>query len=655
MVKMGQLDGEGLVQLLLDVCCAVQPKLRLAASPGAPADHIDLFLRMVKFQPANISVRTPEALLQALHQARGEVVLEVLAWLVAQADVLPRRARVGWFLTDLPLPDGLVHVDAQAAALLQDIRAAQQEFIALDRAVDEAHPRDAKQLAAEMHKMQDDKGHLEDRKVKLRMRVMENIPPQDLNPMLEAARDVRSAREQLADLRAQVATERGKIQLAKGRTDAARAKMAGAPASSAAQPDPAQLIAMQRDRVGKLRAAAQGPAIQQMQARARRLSSLRDALASAVRTEEDLQQLYQQRQAMIRDVNEAEGRLATKRRELEGAPAYGVVRQQAQLVRAAAKKVEDRRAKLTRMQARAQALRRQVGEDGPGEPAQGGGAGVAVVSKSMLDAKAAEVRGVLERYRAARRQLDAVDAELVTLAKTQDVLATELAATRAKVRAVEAKMGVAGYSETTDALAHVSEQKAAVDGSKGQVLEEISARVADITRTVKAREAELAPMMERRTQLKSQLHAAREALAAAREQERRVLADAVGARPSNALVEEAGKYESLFHVTCANEAAIDADLRLVDAKVSTSGVELASLKDRVMDRVARSRAEGPKLEERVAAMERDGENRVGQEEVLAGLRRLLEAKLQARMVNTGGGLGPAEHRNVGGANVMTFG
>ena len=167
------------------------------------------------------------------------------------------------------------------------------------------------------------------------------------------------------------------------------------------------MLAMQRARVTQLRTDAGNGSLQAAAvARQRRLSALQEALAVGVKDEKDIQQLRAAKQALEADVREAERLRGNKQREMETNPQYGVLRQQTQLARAAARKVEDRKAKLVRMVAKRDERRaewRRVGggdgeEETEGGQEGGGAAGAAVtptksnVTAFALDHKAAQVR-----------------------------------------------------------------------------------------------------------------------------------------------------------------------------------------------------------------------------------------------------------------------
>lgn len=147
---------------------ALTPRLLISLQDGAEAaaERVEFFLRMVKYQPGP-QAHTSEAVLAGMVSCRAPVLLEILGWLTQNADLLPARAHVGWFLVDIPFPDEL-RLDPQVQHLTNDTRAAQGAFISLDRRLKEveAGRRDPEALAEEMQRMQLDKTRLQERILK---------------------------------------------------------------------------------------------------------------------------------------------------------------------------------------------------------------------------------------------------------------------------------------------------------------------------------------------------------------------------------------------------------------------------------------------------------------------------------------------------------
>ena len=180
-----------------------------------------------------------------------------------------------------------------------------------------------------------------------------------------------------------------------------------------------------------------------------------------------------------------------------------------------------------------------------------------------------------------------------------------------------------------------------MDHSKGQVLGEISRRVNEITQLVRTKEAELVPKMARRKELKTELQAERDKLKRLQESQRKALQIAIASgdgQTAELLLEEAHhKHESKWHLSACQEPGVDAELRLIDAKLSTSAVELSGMRERVADLWERVGRDKVTLEKTAAAAEQERALAGDQGEEVEGLARLLGVKMAARGLENGGG------------------
>jgi len=435
--SLGQMSGEELLQTLMDACMAVQPKLPHVSvaknGPEAVAERVEFFLHMVKYHHSK--QLQPGALLEGLMQCRQTPILEILGWMASNADLLHKRAHVGWFLTELPMPDDM-NMDQQAGYLLEDTRAAQQQVVQPHRKLQEleAGRQDPAVLSEQMSQMQEDKQRLQDRILKMRLRTEQQLPQEDFSAMLASAETVRSAQDEVAFLRQQVEAERQKTEHFRSRLEAAKSRMAALKAATEAG-SARQLLDSQRARVAGLRDQVQGSALKQLNDRQRRLDSLTTALALPMKGEADLQALLQQRVALEQDVAGLKGAQQQRQREMDSDPAFAALRTQAQMLKVAAKKLEERRHKLERMENRRNALKREAeARFGSEDPPTMGGGHQREVSAAALQQKAEEVRALLGEFRAAKKLMDNVESEEVVLKRTVETLRVEREVLREEVR-----------------------------------------------------------------------------------------------------------------------------------------------------------------------------------------------------------------------------
>jgi len=142
-------------------------------------------------------------------------------------------------------------------------------------------------------------------------------------------------------------------------------------------------------------------------------------------------------------------------------------------------------------------------------------------------------------------------------------------------------------------------------------------------------------------------------------QMRKAMADASGGftgleQEVAGMLQEAAQCEQLYHLAGAMEPGVDYLVRMVDARTSSSSVELQALKDRVGDWLSTAKEEKMQLEEKMQGLAEQSASMMGQEEVVRGLMRLLQAKVQSHGAVVGGLADPAESYETAQGNVMIF-
>jgi uncharacterized phage infection (PIP) family protein YhgE len=102
-----------------------------------------------------------------------------------------------------------------------------------------------------------------------------------------------------------------------------------------------------------------------------------------------------------------------------------------------------------------------------------------------------------DNYGDVQAQIAAQRKELAIVLRTQEIVTAQQDQGRAEIAKIERQRGVGGFREAREQLKKVSATKADVDGIKGKTLEEMSTMSRDIQRAIRARRAELKPLVTR--------------------------------------------------------------------------------------------------------------------------------------------------------------
>ncbi|CAG9463175.1 unnamed protein product [Pedinophyceae sp. YPF-701] len=679
MVDLGQRQGLDMLQLVMDACSRVQPKLTRAdvrrEGPRVVADRVELFLRMTKYRPPGASMLQPGMLVDALASAQNDTLVPVLRWLVGQGDALTQAAHVGWFLTNPTLPDS-IRMDAEAQQLLADIKSHQEDFIALHKSLaeQEAARADESRLQEDMKQLQEDKHRLETRVERLRERVQEIEEGETIAAAAQAVREAREAGQVLRrQIRSQVDAQgamQRQLEEMQSRTRQLRFVMEGGSAE--------EILRAQTEVVADLRVLVQETLPKQLEQKEARLLAMRQALAYPAASEEDLG-------GVTRERDEAARRLAELVAEKQGVQAaltqdrgYLALRQQQQMFAACERKLTDMRAKKDRVEEKRRALLRELEEKTGAPGANGGGvadsprpgsfgAAGGEVTPEALAAREAALNARLPEYRRAKAELGGVEAESWVLDRTAALLEAQAAAMREQVHEIEAQSGVKGYSEASAQLARVGQgaggsggwgggvggmtdeaERTAVVGEMGHAVNEVGARI-------KAREAELVPLIKERRALKEEETRLQSIFDEKSREARRVLAEASSGY--RALEDDVGQLRGRIEGAQRQHFLAQSCL----AGVVEARVKLANISEenkRMQMRLKRTLSEAEKQAEALRLDERDSAkvatSLAGQNKVLAGLKDLLDAKLRSRGADGTGGFGDQQEFTTAAGNVFVL-
>jgi intraflagellar transport protein 81 len=238
-----------------------------------------------------------------------------------------------------------------------------------------------------------------------------------------------------------------------------------------------------KDLVGRREAVES--AIFERQAHLDRLQSWENA--DRVTTEDDV--LIKREQ-----VQECEDQLKSLQERLDGAlERNNKLEMFRQASSVAQKKLREREEDVERLSEEKRRLRKAV--DDKEEELRSAGKGGGKLGRKDLKKYSALVRDKIEVYKTMRAEITRLQAELVVIQRTEQILRSRHKNLDDFIAESERAKGVEGYRETQRSIADMSERTAQVDQMKGMTLEQISGVVDQIGREFRSKQSQLQPLI----------------------------------------------------------------------------------------------------------------------------------------------------------------
>eukprot|EP00775_Hariotina_reticulata_P012912 gene12912-13039_t len=546
LLSFSEKSPQELLKLLSDVTLKISPKLQ-RINPNEPpeqtADRVAVFLRNVKYIPS-LDVVTFRQLLAA---ADKDTVHSVLKWVLSQGQMLEKRAFVGSYLSLPDMPEEL-NYDPEVIELKEIIKGLQADFIEAHKALDTARDEEKERLAEKVEKAAAQAAALPDassyRNVCVALRQ-------------EHDREVLIS-QQLQAQQQQLERAEGSFQRSAGRLREMQQHLASHGGSDAT--GGSQVLEVLQDDVARLRLQVSTRWPKELEAKQRRLAAVQDTLSNGINSEGDLLQLLSQEATMKQQVTAMQERQVAVERARAADKAFLQVRQAQQMATLVARKKAELTAKVERLQERRDTLATALDSSSSHGGTAGGGSECGGISDEDWRVKYEAIKAKLPSYKAMKKELAELEAEAFVLNRTLDILQQQEQSLRGQVQQLEAQAGVQGYADLAAGLEKVSEEKGAVDEAKGNVLQEVSATVEQITAAVKRKKLQLAPAIQELRSLREQ-YSSLEALHA----------------------EKKAAFESAVGNLGREVTGLESDVARLQKEVADSSAELLKVKSSVID------------------------------------------------------------------------
>ncbi|KAA6400009.1 MAG: putative Intraflagellar transport protein 81 [Streblomastix strix] len=430
-----------------------------------------------------------EGLKDDLEQMKKPVLQSVALWLLEGREKHEQRVYLAKYLLRIEIPpdilsqdDFLIDANNQYIEAMENFKQTHKAYKELTKGLPDPAP------------LQEKHEQLE-----------EEIDP-NYERLVEAERKYREATEEQR-ITAQRTEEQTRLQKeAQQRLTAARQKLALLSNTS----NPNSLLQHQASEVENLREIVYQKLPQQLQQGRRRL----DELNAVIMDEQAEKELEREVQILQKETNEKEAKIAQLNRKTQNrvganssnqqdsqsklqAGAKDMFRSQAMIVENrridAQKKMEDKRSEVQRLREELKQRQETVSQAEAASAALLGSGGISIQEK--LNTLTSTMRDKAMRWKQQKSQLDELNAEVLVLQRTSELLQARDSNVQELLDKMEEERGIKGRREVENQMRDISRKKQDVDEIKGKMLEEHTQIVGDITRTIAEKKSVLAPAM----------------------------------------------------------------------------------------------------------------------------------------------------------------
>jgi len=420
-----------------------------------------------------------------------DTIIPFLYYVLSEKSSLKKRAYLARYLSSLEVPEEMF-ADSTIVGLYQKLSALQAEFKEVHKTVDRARltRQDPAELERHINQLQTEKEQLMNKLSQLRARVKTEFSGVNFKDVLQATHKLRKEQEEEARLYQQTGEQKQRLQRAEQVERQTRAKLQALERSDIAKEDPAKLLSRLRQEVQKNNKILNEKLDKDVKTREKSLRELQHLSTSSPMQQHEVDQLERETADLQRMVD-----TLTQKRDDSMASADGKIgffRDRAVAVEKKKEQVLENLTELEEEKKEAEQDIRNVEAELKALMVDG--------EKPKTDKQMREYMHTLaaktNQYKQSKAELQASRDEVQVLMRTEELLRSRVDNIEEFNKKLEQERGVVGAAATQANLEDVSAKKGAVDATKGKTLDEISAVVANITQTLKARKNRLAPQIK---------------------------------------------------------------------------------------------------------------------------------------------------------------
>lgn len=432
-----------------------------------------------------------------LMRPEGEVEMRrVIYYLLMNLEVCQRRAYLGKFLVDVPVPEEFL--------MDTEMRKLQAECHELMDYFKEEHETGRKSEGWEsvLTAQREDIRQLEREKEQLIIRLKtyqhEGTRSPEFQRILEATSGLRQAQEEEARLAEKLAEQEKMVEAHETQLLMGRQRLATREEKIGGNMSAAQLLDKVRGEYRALLATAE-ELDRELEQKVRRSGENERKLEAEVPGEAGLKALEAEVLRLRIQVEDFDIRLASGADE-EKEERLEIFRQQVEVVQRKAEELEDEVGESeearVKLEIECQSLKQQLLEKG---------VSATDFEVDDLGAFQARLQAKLAERNKKQEELERLEREGHVLGRTEKILEAELEESIRLVRDFEKRVGVEGLCDMEDRLEDLTKQKGQIDQVKGKNLEELSGLVQKMTHQISERRGKLQPLVDQQKAIKKEI------------------------------------------------------------------------------------------------------------------------------------------------------
>ncbi|QDZ19462.1 intraflagellar transport protein 81 [Chloropicon primus] len=610
-------------------------------------DRVAQFLRSVKYQPSC----DHQTFLEGLANGDTDVVYPVFKWILhpSQRGTLGERAFVGYYLSDIQLPEDLLN-DYDCLEIRQQIKVLQSEFVEKHKMVSEKRKsgQDPSTVKKAIAKLEQEKELLHKKIDKTTTKVKSKVHRERLDELREVCSALRRQQDEETYLKSAMEQQHFQFQVAEEKYNAAvtRLQEIKQSLSSSEISSPESLLSQLQEETKHNREAVNDRLPRETEQKHKHLSVLQYVLQEANKgqgwTEARLSELQRSNQDKKQEIEALQARQADSMSKSAGDLQLVQQRQMANMI---SRKKQDLEKTVDDLMRKKERLGLEYEEQlSLAEIQQQQDS----CSEEEMNQVKGEVKALTKKYQSLKSSFTELNAEQLVLERTQGIL-----------QQMEGSTGRdpgSELSKTAKRIGEVSVAKTEVDEMKSAQLEKISGLVQDINSSIKERKAKLAPQIKELRTLRAKYKEVEEVYAS-RKKENQANLNNFEARIGKLASEErqlrtsVGQNETLYHLLNCSSSLLATNQRRATNPTVADRV-LRKYEDKLQQQAGLLREYSAKA----GSLKENHGASVDQASAMQGLLKILNMKLDSLSRGNVGGedFQPVANYETASSNVLQF-
>uniref|UniRef100_A0A7S3CYY0 IFT81 calponin homology domain-containing protein n=1 Tax=Palpitomonas bilix TaxID=652834 RepID=A0A7S3CYY0_9EUKA len=616
-----------LLQVLNDVFAHLnsdQKRVIRDEDPEEMSVRMTEFLRILNFK----HTIDPEDFRMRIKSGDKGTIYHILHWMLQRLPDLEKRAYVGKFLVQIPVPEDMFAEETiqetyqQYMELQKDFKSSHKNWEKMKKTSTNIPTNDLKNAVASA---EDEKKQLVAKIQKIKAS-LEGVP--NFAELYSVTSALRKEQEQELRLADQYMQQKQMLESLDSKLDRASQQLQSLRAGGDNM-DPSAILTKMNEDVENSKNIISNDLSKQIESKQEHLHGLREIVSSQPASDMDISRFQAQVTSLQNEVREIR---AKNEEAAMGGGGVAMARQQAARIQ---QLKEEKKGELNELNAEIAAIDRQIQAKQQEIQKARGNMPQLDTSGDAFKTYTNSLRQTSAVYKQKKAELGELKSEWGVLQQTLQILQSRHSDLKNFMDEMEKKKGITGYTNTNQKIVEVSKGKAQLDEMKGKALEEVSYIVQAIASEIKEKKAKLAPQIK---ELRALQQKARDleadykekknqytSMKLALESEQSRLADEVRTLQSKCSEEEAA-YHTLR--TQINHLQLVWERAYATARAAAEGGTGENKREKYKAYIGSQEKEAKKLREQQKKVKESHEPNVKQQIMLRDLRKLVDAKLR---------------------------